>query len=173
MDGTDDCADEQDNSAMGRFPTALAPAFAGSRRQHGFTLIEMMIVVAIIALLATVALPSYLEHVRKTRRADAITRIAQVQQAQERWRANSTTYGTLANLGIGATNADGYYTLSIGASPTATSYQVTASATGPQTGDTNCRVLRLTMSGADISLSSGATSSVTNTGLANNRCWNR
>jgi type IV pilus assembly protein PilE len=163
----------QENSCMDLSHTPNKLRRLSNRRQGGFTLIELMIVVAVVALLATVAVPSYLDHVRKTRRADAVTRIAQIQQAQERWRANNTTYGTLANLGIGATSTDGYYTLSITASPTATSFQVTASATGSQNSDTNCRVLRLTMSGGNTTLSSGATTAVANTGAANNRCWNR
>ena len=146
---------------------------ACSRRAAGFTLIEVMIVVVIIALLATIAVPSYLDYVRKTRRADAITRISQVQQAQERWRANNATYGTLANLGIAATNADGYYTLSITGSPTATSYTVLATATGAQLSDANCSVLSLTMSGGNTTLAATTSGSVTYSGTAANRCWNR
>jgi len=148
---------------------------AASQRAAGFTLIEVMIVIAIIALLATIAVPSYLDYVRKTRRADAITRISQVQQAQERWRANNVTYGTLANLGISATNPDGYYDLSITASPTATSYQVraTATATGAQWSDVKCRTLTLTMSGGNSTLASTTSSGTSNSGADNNRCWNR
>jgi type IV pilus assembly protein PilE len=146
---------------------------ACSRRAAGFTLIEVMIVVAIIALLATIAVPSYLDHVRKTRRADAITRISQVQQAQERWRANNITYGTLANLSISATNPDGYYTLSITASPTATSYTVLATATGAQLSDVKCQVLTLTMSGGNTTLASTTSGGTSNSGANNNRCWNR
>jgi type IV pilus assembly protein PilE len=131
-----------------------------------------MIVVAVVALLAAVAIPTYLDHIRKTRRGDAIGRIAEVQQAQERWRANNTTYGTLANVGVAASTANGYYTLSVSGT-SATGYQVTASATGAQVSDANCRFLQLTMAGGNTSLSSGATSAVTNTGAANNRCWNR
>ena len=141
--------------------------------QHGFTLIELMIVVAIVALLAAVAIPTYLDHVRKTRRADAIARVAQVQQAQERWRANNATYATMTQLGIGATTTDGHYSLSITGSPTATSYQVLATATGAQASDSNCKFLGLTMSGGNLTFASGPNSPPANTGAAANRCWNR
>lgn len=145
----------------------------------GFTLIEVMIVVAVIALLATVAVPTYLDHVRKARRADAITRISQVQQAQERFRANSPSYtanlsaAPPTGLGVATTNADGYYTLSVTGSPTATTYQVLATATGAQLADTNCRFMRLTMSGGNTTLASGTDNTVNNAAAANNRCWNR
>lgn len=132
-----------------------------------------MIVVVIIALLATIALPSYLDHERKSRRADAIARMSQFQQAQERWRSNNATYGSLTDIGVAATTADGHYSLSMTASPTATSYGVLATATGAQASDTNCKYLALTMSGGNTTLASGPNSSVGNTGAANSRCWNR
>jgi type IV pilus assembly protein PilE len=154
-------------------PNALVlSACRKGRRSAGFTLIEVMIVVVIIGLLATLAVPSYLDSIRKARRGDAITRISQVQQAQERWRANNPAYGTLANVGVAATTADGHYTLSVPSS-TATSYQILATATGAQFGDSSCRFIQLTMSGGNVTLASGATSAVGNTGAANNRCWNR
>jgi len=131
-----------------------------------------MVVVAIVALLATIAVPAYLDHVRKARRADAITRMSQVQQAQERWRANSTTYATSASLGIATTTPDGYYTVSA-TNATGTGYQVLAAATGAQASDTNCRYLQLTMSGGNVTLASGPTTAVNNAETANKRCWNR
>ena len=138
----------------------------------GFTLTEIMVVVAIVALLATLALPAYLDSVRKARRSDAITRISQVQQAQERWRANNATYGTLTDVGVAASNADGHYTLSV-PSRSASGYRVLATATGAQAGDADCRYLQMTMSGGNVSLESGATSAVANATTANSRCWNR
>jgi type IV pilus assembly protein PilE len=54
-----------------------------SRRHGGFTLIELMITVAIVAILAAVAYPSFMEQVRKSRRSDAITALNAVAQAQE------------------------------------------------------------------------------------------
>lgn len=138
----------------------------------GFTLMEIMVVVAIVAILAALALPTYLDSIRKARRGDAITRISQVQQSQERWRANNAAYGTLADVGVAATTADGHYMLSV-PSQSATGYQVLAMATGAQAGDDRCRYLQLTMSGGNVSLASGATTAVANTSTANNRCWNR
>ena len=54
------------------------------KHSAGFTLIELMIVVAIIAIIAAVAFPSYQEHVRKTRRADAQTALLELSQFMER-----------------------------------------------------------------------------------------
>jgi len=130
------------------------PAKAHLRRgAGGFTLVELMIVVAIVAILAAVALPSYQSSVRKSRRADAIATMQQVQQAQERWRASNSTYngtiGTAAGaLGIAATSPDGYYVLSL-AAPTdatlATGYKITATAQpkGGQNKDTDCATMVL------------------------------
>jgi len=160
------------NSPMGQSDGLASSSVLGRSSAAGFTLIEVMIVVVIIALLATVAVPSYLDQVRKSRRADAITRISQIQQTQERWRANSAAYGTLADLGVSATSADGFYTLSV-PSNTATSYQILATATGAQLSDTNCKFMQLTMSGGNMTLASGSTSSVGNAAATNKRCWNR
>ena len=55
-----------------------------SKRSAGFTLIELMIVVAVIALLAAIALPSYQDSVRKSRRADAKAALVQLAQFMER-----------------------------------------------------------------------------------------
>ena len=60
----------------------------------GFTLIELMIVVAVIGVLAAIAYPSYMDQARRGRRADAVVAMTQVQQAQERWRASNSSYAT-------------------------------------------------------------------------------
>lgn len=54
------------------------------RVQSGFTLIELMVVVAIIGILASVAYPAYIEHIRKARRADAQAALTQAAQFMER-----------------------------------------------------------------------------------------
>jgi type IV pilus assembly protein PilE len=173
MDGTHADPFAQENGCMRSPATAVNRRRGVGRLRRGFTLIEVMIVVVIIALLATVALPAYLDQVRKSRRADAIARISQFQQAQERWRSNNATYGSLSDLGVATTTADGHYSLSMTASPTATTYRILATATGAQASDANCKFLALSMSGGNTTLLSGPNSSVGNTGAANNRCWNR
>lgn len=59
---------------------------------RGFTLIELMVVVAIVAIIAAIAIPSYTEQVRKSRRADAARAVGELQLQLERWRAEHPTY---------------------------------------------------------------------------------
>lgn len=115
----------------------------------GFTLIELMIAVAIVGIIAAIAWPSYQESVRKSRRADATTTLLQIQQAQERWRANNNTYATLTQLSINTASPSGYYTMAVTGN-TATTYTATATATGVQAKDTACATITLTQAGPDV-----------------------
>lgn len=58
----------------------------------GFTLIEMMIVVAILAILSAIALPSYTEYVRKGKRADAKVELLRIAQLQESYFVQNLSY---------------------------------------------------------------------------------
>jgi len=116
-------------------------------RPKGFTLIEIMIVVAIIGILATIALPSYLQYLREGRRIDATAALMSIESAQEKHRVSNTSYTTdlTGALGISTTSPEGHYTLAV-TSANATSYTATATATGGQTSDTGCTTITLSMS---------------------------
>ena len=141
-------------------------------RSRGFTLVESMIAVAISAILASLSYPTFADQLRKGRRVDAIARLAQLQQAEERWRANNTSYGTLAALGIAVQTTDGLYRLSV-VDAQATGYVVLAEAQGGQSRDAACRFMRLSVAGGNTVRNSGADASVGNSAVINDRCWNR
>jgi type IV pilus assembly protein PilE len=110
---------------------------------RGFTLIELMIVVAIIAILAAIAYPSYQDYVRRSRRADAIAVITDLQLQQEKWRANNPSYAPVCTNcpptapatpnGLVLPTSD-YYTFGI-SNTSATTYTLTATAKGDQLND--------------------------------------
>lgn len=114
----------------------------GQTADTGFTLIEVMITVAIVAILATIAYPFYTGQIEKARRADAVTSLQQLALNQAKWRANNTTYTeTIANVwdnmdGTTARSLDGYYNLAmVAGSTSATGFEATAAPTGDQAGD--------------------------------------
>jgi len=74
-----------------------------------------------------------------------------VQNLQEKWRANNSTYGSLANIGYGGTaSQEGFYTIAVSGT-SATGYTTTASAVSgtTQAGDTGCTTLTITVSAAN------------------------
>ncbi|MFC5577510.1 type IV pilin protein [Lysobacter niabensis] len=118
-------------------------------RQKGFTLIELMIVVAVVAILAAIAIPNYLEQSRKGRRADALRSVGDMQLALERWRSENPSYADCGGGGCGSGTyptvpTSPYYTITVNA--TASTYTITATATGAQSGD-RCGNLSATVGG--------------------------
>ena len=114
--------------------------------KRGFSLIELMITVAIIAILAAIAYPSYTNHVMKSRRADGREMLMRVAAAQERYYTRLNAYtNTLAHLGLASgASENGYYVISsaavaVGAGGTAPatqqSYLLTATPQAAQAAD--------------------------------------
>ena len=133
----------------------------------GFTLIELMIVVAIIAVLAAIAVPNYNDQVRKSRRADAKVALAQTAQRLERCFVDNNTFVFHAVIAPGCpqshTTDDGYYTITVAA--TTIGYTLTAQPTtkGAQDRDTQCSEIILS--------SNGTKASKDKTGMLNDYCW--
>jgi len=124
---------------------------------HGFTLIELMVTVAIIGILSSIAYPSYLDSIYKSRRADAKGALLGLSNAMERHYTETNSYTAAAasgaDTGLPAIYAQqspvsggtAYYTLSINASTTNT-YTLRATPAGAQSSD-SCGNLEITHTG--------------------------
>lgn len=133
-----------------------------NRKIKGFTLIELMIVVAILGILSAIAYPSYTSYVKKANRADAIAGLLSLAGRMEEYYINNDSYvGATVNVTAtgtvgGSETPEGLYTLSIPAA-TAFAYSITAT---PKTADAEC---------ATLSLDSLGQKTATGTNAAN--CW--
>ena len=126
-------------------------------RAHGFTLIELMIVVLIIAVLAGLAFSAYNNQVRKSRRAEAKQIVSDYALREEKLRSNAPNYTTalptLLNVATAPTTwGSGFYSIAIttpasgncpggAAKSAANSFTITATALNDQLKDTSCTAL--------------------------------
>lgn len=126
---------------------------------HGFTLIELMVVIVIIAILAVIGIAVYSSYALKGRRSDAISTMLSISLAEERYRSNNPQYGSLSQVWPTTTTPEGLYTLSV-SNATATSYTITAQAIGQQANDkegsTSCSTLQLIVSSGTVTKSPSA-----------------
>lgn len=130
---------------------------SSQRSTSGFSLIEMMITILIISIVTVAGIYLFTDQVQRGRRIDAINALLSISLAEERYRSNNTTYGTLAQVWGGVTtSSEGFYTLAI-SGVSATGYTITATPTGSQASDaengTSCSPLTLTVSSGTITKS--------------------
>jgi type IV pilus assembly protein PilE len=148
----------------------MMKAPATRRAGAGFTLIELMCGVAVAGILSSIAYPSYQHVVHKTRRSDAHVALMQLQMAQERYRAEHPSYGSLADLRAAGSSPQRHYALAI-ASNGADGFELQAHAQGVQAADSNCRHLKLSVIGHNVVHSSGPDRRFANAAAANRQCW--
>jgi type IV pilus assembly protein PilE len=106
-------------------------------RSRGFTLVELMIALAVVGLLSAIAYPSYQQQVAKGRRTDAKQSLLELAQRMERFYTERGTYAgaTLGSTGLYPNvSSGGYYSLTI-VSQTADGFSVRATPRGAQVGD--------------------------------------
>lgn len=118
-------------------------------RQRGFTLIELMIVVAVVGILAAVAYPSYMDQVRKGRRAEAQAALLNIGARQQQTLLDVRSYrSSLADLNVGlpATVQQTYTVTLVLGTGTVPAFTATAAPVGAQAADT-CGSLSLTEKG--------------------------
>jgi len=120
--------------------------------QHGFTLIELMIVVGIFAIITTISVTSYRQYMLRANRTDAGVLLLRIAAAQEKWYLNNNQYSNdpVNDLRIGATSERGYYSVTISFNPDPTTgYTAVAKpvAGKRQSTDTDCTELSINESG--------------------------
>ena len=140
------------------------PVYCKPRRTGGFSLLELMVTVAVAAILFTIAVPTYQAQVRKSRRTEARTAVMDLATREERYYSVNNDYSASAlQLGYGTADApitdltvgSGYYQVSVvkraAAPPKLAGFTVTATAFGPQLKDAACQTFQVDETGTQTS----------------------
>lgn len=141
------------------------------KKNRGFTLVELMIVITILGIIASIAIPNLRDYLNKSRRSDAKVALLKLQHDQERYRSNNPTYASSPGaLGWPAAKSEEqWYDIAItGESVVEYTSTATAVAGGRQTGDTNCKEFILKV---DTTNPNGLRESKDSDGNPSTGCW--
>ncbi len=119
----------------------------------GFTLVELMITVAIVGILASIAYPSYTAHIIRSDRAEAVSELLRIANLQEQFFVDNRQYTANINqLGIGSgaayTTLTGNYVIT--SALNGNTFTLTATAKLNQMKDTGCTALTITDTGSKL-----------------------
>jgi len=131
---------------------------------RGFSLVELLIVIAIIGILAAVAYPSYTTYVTKTKRSDGSLALLEAVQAMERCKSTKFAYTGCTLSGQLTVSPEAHYTIALSPDPTASAFTVVATPQGSQAGDTECTTMSIDHLGNQMSTPGTA-------GADDNNCW--
>jgi type IV pilus assembly protein PilE len=131
----------------------------------GFTLTELIIVVAIVGILASISYPNYIEYVKRTARVEAATLLLDAANKQEQFFVDNRQYSnTLAALRVPAATENDYFTIAV-ERPQLNEFTITATAVGgPVNGDEECTTLTIDELGVQGHTGTAETAA---------RCWGK
>ena len=97
------------------------------KNNKGFTLVELMIVIAIVGILAAIAIPNFLSYQKKAKTLEAKSILGDIRTMEEAYRAENSAYSnSLSTIGWTSPTGSTYYAYSV-ATPTTTTFTATAS----------------------------------------------